>query len=181
MTPLERIVAARTGGGVRRCHGIRHRGEYRVDGHSWSVMVIIYVLWPEHFAYLAPYAMVHDVPEAWVGDIPAPTKRYSKPVKDAVQIMESQILCSLDFPDDSELPLFFKTLLKAADHLELYMWAKEQVSEGNRHALSVIRELDQFFQESGLPERARDLYETLRDTEITHSTSDVIRDMHRGE
>src|SRR6185295_11629056 len=88
---FKRLVAIRTGGATERCHGIRHHGSYSVAQHTWGVLCLLYVLWPEDFARLAPAVMFHDVPEAWVGDIPAPTKKYNSSVKRACDEMEAFI------------------------------------------------------------------------------------------
>jgi hypothetical protein len=174
---FKRVVAVRTGGGVRRCHGIRHDGEYRVDSHTWGVMVILYELWPGDFARIAPYAMFHDVPEAWVGDIPAPTKKYDPSVKAATDRMERAIMQRLRLPYDGDMDPDDKAKLRAADHLELYFWAKEQVGGGNLHASCILRELDRFFTDSPLPSPARELYEHLRGERVELSTDLVIREI----
>ena len=53
MNTLERITAIRTGGGVERCHGVRHQGSYSNAAHTWGVLVLLQVLWPNDFPRLA--------------------------------------------------------------------------------------------------------------------------------
>jgi 5'-deoxynucleotidase YfbR-like HD superfamily hydrolase len=179
VSPLERITAIRTGGEVERCHGIRHQGSYSNAAHTWGVLVLLHVLWPEDFPRLAAAVLYHDVPEAWVGDIPAPTKRYNQVVKMALELMEYDIFKMLGLPDADALPPPDLAKVKAADRLELYFWAKEQVAQGNQHAEGVLKELDQFFELDGLPEPAGQLYLQLRHKDVVHSTFNVIREMNK--
>lgn len=162
MTTLERLIAIRTGGGVERAHGIRHVGSYSNASHSWGVAVLMLLLWPEDFSRLAVYCVTHDVPEAWVGDIPAPTKRYCPSVKAEVTLLEDQIFKRLRLPNSNNLSPLDAEKLKACDILELYLWALEQVTGGNRHASCILRELQRFVDELPLPSPAQELYEQLR-------------------
>lgn len=162
LTVLERLVGIRTGGGVERCHGIRHTGSYSNASHSWGVAVLMLLLWPEDFARLAVYCLTHDVPEAWVGDIPAPTKRYCPSVREEVSLLENRILKQLRLPTPVNLSSLDAKKLKACDILELYLWALEQVTGGNRHASCILRELQRFIEEEPLPREAQDLYTQLR-------------------
>ena len=178
MNTLERITAIRTGGGVERCHGIRHQGSYSVAAHTWGILTLIYALWPGDFPRLAASVLFHDVPEAWTGDIPAPTKRYNGAVRAAIASMEDTILARLKLPNVDDLCLHDLARVKAADRLELYFWAKEQQAEGNRHAETVLRELDTFFAEEPLPEPADQLYMAVRDYDVVHHTDGVIREIN---
>lgn len=180
MTLFERLVAIRTGGGVERCHGIRHQGSYSNAAHSWGVAMLMYLLWPQDFARLAIYCLVHDVPEAWVGDIPATTKKFSLQIKTACEELDAAILTRLALPNDADLSPEDQAKLKACDHLELYLWAKEQVYGGNRHASCICREVEGFFRRSPLPEPAQALYEEVRCKIIEHATDDLIRELTEG-
>lgn len=162
MTPLQRLVSIRMGGGVERCHTVRHLGSCSNAAHSWGVATIMYVLWPADFLRLAAYCIFHDVPEAWVGDIPAPAKKYDPTIKDATTRMEREIFNQLRLPNDNDLIGEDKAKLRACDSLELYFWAREQMTMGNMHAACVIRELEGFFVQEPLPAVAQQLLEELR-------------------
>ena len=177
MTPLARIVQIRTGGDVERCHGVRHTGSYSNAQHTWGALALLYVLWTEKFPWLSPYLMFHDVPEAWVGDIPAPVKRYSATVRDAVNSLESVILKRLNLPDPEKLEKDDRAKLKACDQLDLYLWAKEQEAGGNRHASCVVRELERFFAETPLPSPADALHHEAQYSNVVHSTDYLIKDI----
>lgn len=179
MTLLERLLAARTGGIVERCHGILHKGSYSVASHTWGMLALLYLLFENDFARLAPYAMFHDVPEAWVGDIPAPVKKYSRAVKQGAELMERAIFDRLQLPNYADLNPEDKRKLRACDSLELYLWAKEEVGGGNMHALCVVRELDRFFEEDPLPEPAAGFYVGLGEP-LVYATDRVIHDIIMG-
>lgn len=177
MSLLRRAIALRTGGGTERCHGIRHHSSYPVSAHSWGVAMLMLQLWPEHFARLVVYCLVHDIPEAWIGDIPAPTKKFSTSVKAACDTMERVLCARLDIPCDADLSKEDAARLKACDHLELYLWAREQVHGGNGHAACVVRELESYFEESPLLEPAHALYVEARTGSVEHATDNVIREI----
>lgn len=178
MTPFERLMSIRIGGGTERCHGIRHYGSYSNAAHSWGVAVIMLVLWPADFGRLAVYCIVHDVPEAWVGDIPAPTKKYCPEIKVASARMESQIFTRLSLPDEAELNVADKQKLRACDSLELYLWALEQLKGGNQHADCIRRELEGFYERDPLPWKAHELYEAIKVGNVEHATDTLIRELN---
>lgn len=183
---LHRQLDIRTGGEVQRCHGVRHRGEYSVAQHSWGVAMLMWELWPADFRRLAQHCLFHDVPEAWVGDIPAPTKRYDPAVRQGVKALERDVASYLDIPWDGDLPAEDRVKLSACDRLELYLWACEQMTEGNLHAQCVRDELDTFFEETPLPSPASQLLDAIR-LEMTtpqmlrHRTDRVIREIATDE
>lgn len=176
---LDRIVAIRTGGATERCHGITHHGSYSVAAHTWGVLCLLFVLWPEDFARLAPRVMFHDVPEGWIGDVPAPTKRFSPAVKEAIDSMETRVFEILGLPHDSHgLSAEDLAKTKACDHLELYLWAAEQICGGNRHASCIMRELESYFDgPTPLPPTAHDLYMRIRRGRVEHRTDGLIREI----
>lgn len=182
MTPLERIIAIRTGGDTERCHGVRHQGSYSVAHHTWGVLALLYVLWPDDFPRLAAAALFHDVPEAWVGDIPAPTKKYNSAVKTACDDMERRIFARLNLPFDADLPTEDAAKVYSCDKLDLYLWAKEQVYSGNGHAACVVRELERFFEEKPLWGRAQTLYHEIRKgaVSVEHHTDGLIKELNNG-
>jgi 5'-deoxynucleotidase YfbR-like HD superfamily hydrolase len=148
-----------------------------VAAHTWGVLALLHELWPEDFPRVAATVLYHDVPEAWIGDIPAPTKRYDQSVKEACDSLEKKILSRLDLPCDQDLSAEDAVKVKCCDHLELYLWAREQVYEGNGHAACVIRELDRFFEECPPPEPGLSLLREIRYGSIEHHTDRLIRDL----
>lgn len=185
MNLLDRVMAVRTGGTVQRCHGIRHHGSYKVAEHTWGVLVLLWLLYPDDYVRLSPYVLFHDVPEAWVGDIPASTKKYSPAVKQAVGTMETSIFAWLRLPDEHDLSVDDHAKLKACDVLDLYLWVAEEVCGGNWHAHCVARELETFIAKGmPMPEPAREMYDDIRHYMLNgpgrfqHATDDIIRRIH---
>ena len=180
LTLAERLIAMRTGGTVERCHGVLHYGSYSVAAHSWGVAVLMLLLWPDDFPRLAIHCVVHDIPEAWVGDIPATTKKFGKGIKAECDRLESAIFNRLMLPNDSHLEPEDREKLKACDKLELYLWAREQCEAGNMHADCVVCQLDDFFKEDPLPARAHQLYSEVRRMSVQHRTDGLIKELCRS-
>lgn len=178
LSTFQRLVAARTGGATERCHGIRHSGSYPVSAHTWNVLVLLWLLWPEDFGRLSVPVMFHDVPEAWVGDIPAPTKRYNPAIKEACAEMEARIMRRLQLPWDEELPPEDRAKVKTCDLMELYMWAAEQVHGGNRHASCVVREVQRYFEEVPPAHGAVDLWDDMRRGNVEHATDRLVMEIN---
>jgi 5'-deoxynucleotidase YfbR-like HD superfamily hydrolase len=167
MSPLRRLVHIRAGGQVERCHGFRHFGTYQNSQHQWGVAMIMWTLWPEDFPRLGIHCLVHDVPEQWVGDIPANFKAAAPPeLRIFEKMVERRILSDLGLPQDDSLSALDIQKIKNCDSLELYMWCQEQILLYGVHPVSeIIDQLDSFYNKSGkvqlLPE-ARALYDELK-------------------
>lgn len=169
-----RIVATRAGGAVQRCHGYRHHGSYTNAEHQWGCAVLLYHLWPEDFCRLVPFALFHDVPEAWVGDLPAPIGKYLPKLKAGLKKMEFAIMCDLGLPSSDFLPEGDRAKLKTCDWLELYIWCKEQATMGNAFIYEIIRELDQYLQSQDLPPPADRLYAELMVSSVAPRFAGVV-------
>ena len=169
LTDLQRIMQIRIGGGVERCHTVKHQGSYRVDGHTWGVLVILYVLWPGDFARLAAHVLFHDVPEAWIGDAPAPVKKYDTTVKSVYDRMEEKLLTHLNLPNVDNLNEEDREKVSVCDRLELYIWALEQVQSGNKHAACIVDTLEDFFRITPLPAIAGAFLSELRNGSVEHN------------
>jgi len=180
---IRRVSDIRTGGDVERCHGIRHQTSYSVAKHTWGALALLYILFPEYYARLSPYLLFHDVAEAWVGDIPAPTKRFSSQVRDACETMERRVHELLEIPFDGDLAPEDQRVLKACDHLELYLWACEEQDAGNAHARCIADELTSYFRERPLAVPAQEIFEYIDQGGyhlMRHSTSGLIREINNG-
>lgn len=178
---LENIVAARAGGRVERAHGIYHHGSYSNAAHQWGVAMLMHALWPEDFPRLALHCLSHDVPEAWVGDVPSPTMRYVPGLKEQLGVYEREINLGLGLPAEQDLPEEDYNKLKACDRLELYLWALEQRMVGNLFVEGTIIELERFFVERPLPERAHELYLEARSSyNLPPTQAGVMKELTSG-
>lgn len=162
MNTLRRISQIRAGGRTERCHGIPHQGSYCNAKHQWGVAMLMYVLWPDDFPRLGPICLTHDIPEAWLGDIPATTKRYARGVREVVAPLEDRIQRSLGLPEEGALDADDQEKFRSCDHLELYIWGLEQLLQGNMFVQEMVFELENFFSERPFRFReAAELYNEL--------------------
>jgi hypothetical protein len=147
---------------VERCHGLAHQGSYSNAMHQWGVAMLLHAIWPEDFPRLALACLTHDVPEAWVGDIPAPTCRYAN-IKPKLDPIEGRINRSLGLPVESELQPEDYAKLKACDRLEFWLWCCEEQLKGNMFAHEGRVEVERFFTETPglLPGPAFDLFQHM--------------------
>ena len=157
---LRKIVQSRAGGKVERCHTHPHHGEYTNAAHQWGVAMLLYYLWPADFPRLVAICLSHDIPEAWVGDIPATTKRYVPGIRQQIGHLEDIISLDLDLPQESSLSDEDMIKFKACDQLELYFWALE-----NNHPamLEIANQLERFWEETPLPPIAQQLFAEIKD------------------
>src|SRR5690606_38187895 len=123
---------------------------------------LFYLLWPQDFPRVAAVLMFHDVPEAWVGDVPAPMMRYFPDVREAFSKVERRILSELDLPWEHDLSPSDHEKFKACDRLELYAWCKDQLRLGNHEVEECLHELEVYFTKTPLPEPADVLLGIMR-------------------
>lgn len=176
-TQTERLASIRLGGAVERCHGIPHQGSYSNAKHQWGVAVLMYVLWPEDYPRLSLHCLTHDVPEAWIGDIPAPMGRWVPGLNDKVGEFEDKIFDSLGLPLEGELSPEDHQKVKACDRLELYVWCLEEQMRGNLYASECRTELESYFAIVPLPPAAQTLLLELQASYGPGRQSGVIRGM----
>ena len=86
----------------------------------------------------------------------------------------------MNLSNGAALPKEDRAKLKACDHLELYLWAREQTYGGNMHADCVRRELERFFLETPLPWVAHELYEVIKAGVTEYATDNLIKELNRG-
>jgi 5'-deoxynucleotidase YfbR-like HD superfamily hydrolase len=177
LTLCANIVQSRAGGKVERCHGIPHNGSYNNAAHSWGVAMLLFYLWPDDFPRLSIYALVHDVPEAWVGDSPAPVGRYVPGFKDEITLLETRINHSLNLPSEHDLAPDDYVKLKACDKLEFWLWSREQVAMGNGYAAEGLKEIERYFTETPLPERAQEVYEAMKGRSPLPRQAGIIKEL----
>lgn len=174
----QRVLDARAGGAVRRAHGLRQIGDYNVAEHSWGVAMLILQLWPEDFERLAAPALVHDIAEAWVGDIPAPVCKYVPAIKQAAEVLERRCEQRLGIPLHTHLTPELTLKLKMADCLEFYLWCREQLYLGNQFAKEPLEEVRRYLYTLALDDRAKELFEALEQRDnVRPQQAGVIMDI----
>lgn len=167
LTFAEQVLHTRGGGAVQRAHTIRYQGSYSVAEHSWGVAMLIWHLFPEKFRDIAIFALVHDVAECLVGDVPSTAKDNC-----TQHDLEDCINGEFGLPRMDQMGAYEHWILKLCDRLDLYIWAKEQRAAGNLFADEIINNLETLFQRDDAfvyngwltndgQESAKKLYETL--------------------
>lgn len=161
---LSRIVAIRLGGKVERCHTIPHVGSYSVAAHSWGAAMLLREFWPEEFPHLVGFMLSHDVPEAWIGDLPSPLlASLGLDSRVSIEFAEDRILDHLHLPSLESVPQEDWAKIKACDRIELLLWCMEQEFVlGNLYVRECRRRLLEFIVENPPPEPARSFVEELR-------------------
>jgi len=174
LSPAERVVRTRMGGKVERCHGIPHVGSYNVAAHSWGVAMLLAELWPADFQRLALVALSHDVPEAWVGDIPAPVMRWLPGFAEKIGSLEAKLNADLNLPTFTDLPAPDYEKVKTCDLLEFWLWCRDQLAYGNTFVAEGLREVERYIASKPLPSPAQDLYQQLQTTSVNARQAGVI-------
>lgn len=133
LTLWEKVRLAREGSAVERCHVFPHLMRYSVGHHSYDMAMLVIICWQaDHEEALPPAellvrVLLHDQGERVTGDLPSQVKTLmGQPLYAIDQAWEKALLgpyargaCHLD-PEQQDY-------LYAADHLELCLWAHEEV------------------------------------------------------
>lgn len=127
---LERVLQA---GGVRRFHTTWGIPDQSLAEHQWRVAMIFHHLYHEERAPLPSsgmvHALVHDLGESVVGDLPAPIKWDEPELADLHQSIEDQALQGL-----IDIGLAWHQEVKMADALELAWFSYDVRRTGNLNA-----------------------------------------------
>lgn len=136
LTNQERVKFLREASDVQRLHVIRTIGEYSNGQHTFNMLAMLRLLWPDAPKELIWAILEHDIPERAIGDVPSPALRnVYQESKNQVSTEEFDVLTELF----GETCYFFKDLeedfnwLKALDLFELYLYAKDQFRLGNKN------------------------------------------------
>jgi len=170
MRTEDRIRVLRESGAIMRCHNVPHHGEYSVGLHSYNVVSLILQLHPNPRMELIRAAMWHDMPERYLGDLPAPAKWYNPNLRATYEHAEATVLEKVGMPDlmecltDEEI-----WWLHACDRLELELFCQDQAAMGNRHTnVMHLNVLQWFMDKEGLiPQPVMEAREKLRHFERT--------------
>lgn len=132
-----RVLAAREGGNVLRCHTVPHHGQYSVGKHSYDALSLLLLLHPNPSMNLVKATLWHDCAERFVGDMPAPAKWFNQALGEEYEKAEreAQVASGLALPELAEEE---QNWLTAVDRVELLLWAEEQSALGNRHTQGLV-------------------------------------------
>lgn len=172
LTNQERVKFLREAGDVQRLHVIRTIGEYSNAQHSFNMLAILRLLWPDAPIQLLWAIVEHDIPERLIGDIPSPSIHYGGFIEPFSMLeMEQKILGELfgEF-HHTNLDDLLQSWLKGLDLLELYLYAKDQLRLGNRN-LETMRVFieERFKQKASLyPEPILNLFYECKNSDWVH-------------
>ena len=143
---FQKIKFAREAAAVDRCHTAIKIGHYDVGLHTYNMLSILRVLWPDAPVRLIWAIHAHDIPERLTGDIPAPSKWFGVVDRNELEKLEDQILDCTGF-DHDELSPTESLWLKGIDILELYLWTKDQIHLGNRNSELMKRRIEDLIED----------------------------------
>lgn len=161
MTSLNRsILAYREASKVRRYHNLEHHGEQTVGQHSFDMITLAYWLVPSLLLTRNMLLAIafHDLPERWIGDVPAPAKDAMPQLKNHLDVLEETVSANFCM-DGLKLNSKQKVWLKALDRLEAFLWGHDQLALGNKNAQDVVDYLTRWFAESDCPETVKEFVE----------------------
>lgn len=146
---LHRMEMWRQGMGVRRFHTWPTVGEQTVGHHSCGVALVVVLCHPDPSSALLTAALVHDLSEGVLGDVPATTKWRSPLLQEEWHKLERQVDGAMGLLPTHPLSDEDSYCLLAADAMEGLLWCREQEALGNKNyrtvAINWLHYLDEFF------------------------------------
>ena len=144
-TVTRKIKFMREAASIRRCHTVPILGDYNVGYHSFNMLAMLRLLWPETPIRLVWAIVEHDLPERLTGDIPSPVKWFKIVSKDHLAQAEHDIL--MDVLGSDTLTLLNKDEAKwlaALDIFELALFCRDQLMLGNRNLEVMLERIHNF-------------------------------------
>jgi len=142
---VHRVLMFRECNNTRRCHTLPHVGEYTVGKHVADALTLLLVLKPDASRELILALILHDVPERWLGDLPAPAKWFNDQLgieyraAEAVVTKKKAIQIPILSQDDA-------WWLDVIDRLEFWLWCHDQLALGNRNILGALGMVNGWFE-----------------------------------
>lgn len=163
-TPDQLMQVVRTASYLKRFHTIPSTEYQTVAHHTWNMMALVQVLWPQCRKELLLAALYHDIPEVMTGDVPAPFKWANPEVAGMLHAAEEKMLKELGV--HVELTESEKRMLAIADTLELVLYSHEQAAMGNTmYAVSGVRGIQHLIMNYGLTEEFKPVNDILEGIE----------------
>jgi len=158
------VYQSRACNNVRRFHTRERIREETVGHHSANVCAILLYLNPEIPRTCLVYALMHDWPEHFTGDVPAPAKWADEDLSNSIQRLEGMFWQDLGaYPP--EITEDEKMYLKLADMLDLVLSSYDECHRGNQFATELVQNGIQYIADMDLPtfvrQKANDLLEGL--------------------
>ncbi len=185
---LKRLIVIRDAFHVQRYHTRMGPKTDTVGQHTANLIGLLFYLFDDHPPlYLIRYALHHDVPEVYTGDVPATAKWDNPELHEALNKVEGKIAERyglMTHLDDSH-----KAIFKFADMMELVFHCIEVIAVGNVSYLPILRRgvkvcSDLLDKELKGDERASKLLEAALSNpyvDITPSPTMVVVKLNQGE
>lgn len=151
------------GSEVTRFHTVTTLQRETVGHHSHGVALIVALLNPAASRELLLAALMHDLAEHQVGDIPSPAKR-EYGIGDQVSELENRLMraAGLFMP---ELDAADERLLKLADIAQGALFCVRELSLGNRRMRVVLDRYLSYAEQMILVGRERQLFNIIKEME----------------
>jgi len=143
------ITEIRNGYNVKRFHTTPRNQQETNGHHSANVCAILIRLDPACSKDLLVAALMHDVAEAYTGDVPAPFKWDTPEAKEALRMGEYYYEEKYNIPDP-ELSFMEHSLLKLADMMDLVLSSLEEMGRGNQYAKELVENGQRYIEEMGI-------------------------------
>jgi 5'-deoxynucleotidase YfbR-like HD superfamily hydrolase len=157
------VVKARAANGVKRFHTSYRIRDESVGHHSANVCAILLYLNPECSRELLVYALMHDWPEEYTGDLPAPAKWQNPTLDRALHEAESHYWSHRLGAYPPELSNDELMYLKLADMIDLILSSYDEVHMGNQFACELAQNGEMYIANMDLPvfvrQKVQDLLE----------------------
>lgn len=130
------VYALREAGKVKRCHTVPCHHTPTVNEHSGNMVDLLLALHPQPTMNLVRACRLHDTPERWSGDMPAPAKQV---LGERLTEFEARAMNALGL--GYTLNKSEGQWLMALDKLELLMWARDEQAMGNQNVIPMVADL----------------------------------------
>jgi 5'-deoxynucleotidase YfbR-like HD superfamily hydrolase len=124
------FVEAWRSGTVRRYHTMEAIESNLVSQHSWGVVLLILMLWPDAPRQLLIAAELHDFGEKATGDMPGPVK-WGNPVLESEMDRMERAHMKARLPD---------TLLQLLESVDEVQWGLVELCDRAEFCISMIQE-----------------------------------------
>jgi len=140
---IDWINRARRGGAVIRMHTENTLQKYNNAIHTFNAIFIAKEIARElntEDQLIVDYLLIHDLPEEWVGDCPAPVKRFGNVSQEYRSLEASWHAQHVPehFAQASMLSPVDYAIAKSADYLELVHFCVTEIELGNRTIMHVF-------------------------------------------
>lgn len=161
---VQSIKFSREGANVIRVHANPGTVPYPVGMHTFNMLMMLRILWPDAPISLVWAIVEHDVPERITGDTPHPAKVAG--IMDRVKQSEyEEHINTLVFGEDSASNLSPEEAgwLSGLDMLEFYCYCRDQLMMGNRMIETKLAAVELYMKKYAhkYPERIVDVYHML--------------------